>query len=59
MGVDPEKVESSVNVEPVTSVVGSTKTVATVGAAVPAAMVDPPASAICAFSEMISSLAAL
>jgi len=48
-----------VKVEPVASVVGSTNMVATVGAAVPAAMVVPPAAEICSFSDMISSLAAL
>jgi hypothetical protein len=47
-------------VDPVSPVVvGSTYTVATVGAAVPAAIVEPPPLEICTFSEMRSSLAVL
>merc|ERR1712088_368902 len=51
VGMDPSNVEPDVSV--------STNMVATVGAAVPAAIVDPPWVAICSFSELISSLAAL
>merc|ERR1719230_2417764 len=51
VGMDPSKVEPDVSV--------STNMVATVGAAVPAAMVDPPWAAICSLRELISSLAAL
>merc|ERR1712079_257532 len=51
VGMDPSNVEPDVSV--------STKMVATVGAAVPAAIVDPPWAAICSLSELISSLAAL
>merc|ERR1712203_1227430 len=54
--VDPVGMDLS-NVEPDVSV--STNMVATVGAAVPAAIVDPPWAAICSLSELISSLAAL
>merc|ERR1712186_197805 len=50
-GMDPSNVEHDVSV--------STNMVATVGAAVPAAIVDPPWAAICSLSELISSLAAL
>merc|ERR1712203_1162606 len=61
VGMDPSKVDpvgmDPSNVEPDVSV--STNMVATVGAAVPAAIVDPPWAAICSLSELISSLAAL
>ena len=53
------KPSASIMFELVASVVCSTNIVAIVGAAVPAAIVEPPATAICAFSEMISSLASL
>merc|ERR1719403_439699 len=61
VGMDPSKVDpvgiDPSNVEPDVSV--STNMVATVGGAVPAAIVDPPWAAICSLSELISSLAAL
>merc|ERR1719192_2506540 len=61
VGIDPSKVDPvgivPSNVEPDVSV--STNMVATVGAAVPAAIVEPPWAAICSLSELISSLAAL
>merc|ERR1719204_2436971 len=61
VGMDPSKVDpvgmDPSNVEPDVSV--STNMVATVGAAVLAAMVEPPWAAICSLSELISSLAAL
>merc|ERR1719322_933603 len=61
VGIDPSKVDpvgmDPSNVEPDVSV--STNMVATVGAAVPAEMVDPPWAAICSLRELISSLAAL
>merc|ERR1711936_1300917 len=61
VGIDPSKVDpvgmDPSNVEPDVSV--STNMVATVGAAVPAAIVEPPWAAICSLSELISSLAAL
>merc|ERR1719327_1750174 len=61
VGIDPSKVDpvgmDPSNVEPDVSV--STNMVATVGAAVPAAMVEPPWAAICSLRELISSLAAL
>merc|ERR1712156_176766 len=58
VGIDPSKVTlPKSKVDPDVSV--STNMVATVGAAVPAAIVDPPWAAICSLSELISSLAAL
>merc|ERR1719285_682006 len=61
VGIDPSKVDpvgmDPSNVEPDVSV--STNMVATVGAAVPAAIVEPPWAAICSLRELISSLAAL
>ena len=56
--VAPETAEPPV--DPATPVApDAVDAVATVGAAVPAAIVEPPPSAICAFSDLTSSLAVL